>query len=47
MVDWARTAEDAVFADLLTIDKPNYDARDLSVTLAGVAGATERIRPRL
>jgi alkanesulfonate monooxygenase SsuD/methylene tetrahydromethanopterin reductase-like flavin-dependent oxidoreductase (luciferase family) len=44
MLDWARTAEDAGFAYLATIDKPNYDAWDPLVTLAGVAGVTERIR---
>ena len=39
MLDWARTG----FAYLSTIDKPNYDAWDPVVTLAGVAGVTERI----
>jgi alkanesulfonate monooxygenase SsuD/methylene tetrahydromethanopterin reductase-like flavin-dependent oxidoreductase (luciferase family) len=43
MLDWARTAEEADFAYLSTIDKPNYDAWDPLVTLAGVAGVTERI----
>jgi alkanesulfonate monooxygenase SsuD/methylene tetrahydromethanopterin reductase-like flavin-dependent oxidoreductase (luciferase family) len=43
MLDWARTAEDAGFAYLSTIDKPNYDSWDPLVTLAGVAGVTERI----
>ena len=43
MLDWARTAEEAGFAYLSTIDKPNYDAWDPLVTLAGVAGVTERI----
>ena len=43
MLEWARTAEDAGFAYLSTIDKPNYDAWDPLVTLAGVAGVTERI----
>jgi len=43
MLDWARTAEEAGFAYLATIDKPNYDAWDPLVTLAGVAGVTERI----
>ena len=38
MLDWARTAEEAGFAYLSTIDKPNYDAWDPLVTLAGVAG---------
>ena len=35
MLDWARTAEEAGFAYLSTIDKPNYDAWDPLVTLAG------------
>jgi alkanesulfonate monooxygenase SsuD/methylene tetrahydromethanopterin reductase-like flavin-dependent oxidoreductase (luciferase family) len=43
MLDWARLAEDAGFDLLATIDKPNYDAWDPLVTLAGVAGVTERI----
>jgi len=43
MLDWARLAEDAGFALLATIDKPNYDSWDPLVTLAGVAGVTERI----
>jgi alkanesulfonate monooxygenase SsuD/methylene tetrahydromethanopterin reductase-like flavin-dependent oxidoreductase (luciferase family) len=44
MLDWARLAEDAGFHILGTIDKPNYDSWDPLTTLAGVAGATERIR---
>ena len=44
MLDWARLAEEAGFHVLGTIDKPNYDAWDPLVTLAGVAGVTERIR---
>lgn len=44
MLDWARQAEQAGFHVLGTIDKPNYDAWDPLVTLAGVAGVTERIR---
>jgi len=43
MLDWARLAEEAGFELLATIDKPNYDAWDPLVTLAGVAGVTERI----
>ena len=43
MLDWARLAEEAGFDLLSTIDKPNYDAWDPLVTLAGVAGVTERI----
>ena len=43
MLDWARLAEEAGFDLLATIDKPNYDAWDPLVTLAGVAGVTERI----
>lgn len=44
MLDWARLAEEAGFHVLGTIDKPNYDSWDPLVTLAGVAGVTERIR---
>jgi alkanesulfonate monooxygenase SsuD/methylene tetrahydromethanopterin reductase-like flavin-dependent oxidoreductase (luciferase family) len=44
MLDWARLAEDAGFDLVSTIDKPNYDSWDPLVTLAGVAGVTERIR---
>lgn len=43
MLDWARLAEEAGFDLLATIDNPNYDAWDPLVTLAGVAGVTERI----
>jgi alkanesulfonate monooxygenase SsuD/methylene tetrahydromethanopterin reductase-like flavin-dependent oxidoreductase (luciferase family) len=43
MLDWARLAEQAGFALLGTIDKPNYDSWDPLATLAGVAGVTERI----
>lgn len=43
MLDWARLAEEAGFALLGTIDKPNYDAWDPLITLAAVAGVTERI----
>jgi alkanesulfonate monooxygenase SsuD/methylene tetrahydromethanopterin reductase-like flavin-dependent oxidoreductase (luciferase family) len=44
MLDWARLADQAGFHELGTIDKPNYDAWEPLVTLAGVAGVTERIR---
>jgi alkanesulfonate monooxygenase SsuD/methylene tetrahydromethanopterin reductase-like flavin-dependent oxidoreductase (luciferase family) len=44
MLDWARLAEEAGFEVLGTIDKPNYDSWDPLTTIAGVAGATERIR---
>jgi Luciferase-like monooxygenase len=43
MLDWARLADQAGFAVLGTIDKPNYDSWDPLVTLAGVAGVTERV----
>ena len=43
MLDWARLSDEAGFAVLGTIDKPNYDSWDPLVTLAGVAGVTERI----
>jgi alkanesulfonate monooxygenase SsuD/methylene tetrahydromethanopterin reductase-like flavin-dependent oxidoreductase (luciferase family) len=44
MLDWARTADEAGFHVLGTIDKPNYDSWDPLITLAGAAGVTERIR---
>jgi alkanesulfonate monooxygenase SsuD/methylene tetrahydromethanopterin reductase-like flavin-dependent oxidoreductase (luciferase family) len=44
MLDWARLADEAGFAVLGTIDKPNYDSWDPLVTLAGVAGVTEQAR---
>ena len=44
MLEWARMADEAGFAVLGTIDKPNYDSWDPLATLAGVAGVTERIR---
>jgi alkanesulfonate monooxygenase SsuD/methylene tetrahydromethanopterin reductase-like flavin-dependent oxidoreductase (luciferase family) len=44
MLEWARLADEAGFHVLGTIDKPNYDSWDPLVTLAGVAGVTERIR---
>ena len=43
MLDWARLADEAGLEVLGTIDKPNYDSWDPLVTLAGVAGVTERI----
>ena len=43
MLDWARLADEAGFHLVSTIDKPNYDSWDPLVTLAGVAGVTERI----
>jgi alkanesulfonate monooxygenase SsuD/methylene tetrahydromethanopterin reductase-like flavin-dependent oxidoreductase (luciferase family) len=43
MLDWARLADQAGFAVLGTIDKPNYDSWEPLVTLAGAAGVTERI----
>jgi alkanesulfonate monooxygenase SsuD/methylene tetrahydromethanopterin reductase-like flavin-dependent oxidoreductase (luciferase family) len=44
MLDWARLADEAGFHVLATIDKPNYDSWDPLVTLAGVAGVTEKAR---
>ncbi len=44
MLDWARLADEAGFHTLATIDKPAYDSWDPLVTLAGVAGVTERAR---
>lgn len=44
MLDWARLADEAGFAVLGTIDKPNYDSWDPLATLAGVATVTERAR---
>jgi alkanesulfonate monooxygenase SsuD/methylene tetrahydromethanopterin reductase-like flavin-dependent oxidoreductase (luciferase family) len=44
MLDWARLADESGFWLLGTIDKPNYDSWDPLVTIAGVAGVTERIR---
>jgi alkanesulfonate monooxygenase SsuD/methylene tetrahydromethanopterin reductase-like flavin-dependent oxidoreductase (luciferase family) len=44
LLDWARLADEAGFHCLGTIDKPNYDSWDGLVSLAGVAGLTERIR---
>lgn len=44
MLDWARLADEAGFHALGTIDKPAYDSWDPLVTLAGVAGGTERAR---
>jgi alkanesulfonate monooxygenase SsuD/methylene tetrahydromethanopterin reductase-like flavin-dependent oxidoreductase (luciferase family) len=44
MLEWARLADEAGFELLGTIDKPNYDSWDPLVTLAGVAGVTERAK---
>jgi alkanesulfonate monooxygenase SsuD/methylene tetrahydromethanopterin reductase-like flavin-dependent oxidoreductase (luciferase family) len=44
MLAWARLADEAGFHTLATIDKPAYDSWDPLVTLAGVAGVTERAR---
>jgi alkanesulfonate monooxygenase SsuD/methylene tetrahydromethanopterin reductase-like flavin-dependent oxidoreductase (luciferase family) len=44
MLDWARLADEAGFYALATIDKPNFDSWDPLVTLAGVAGVTERAK---
>lgn len=44
MLDWARLADESGFHVLGTIDKPAYDSWDPLVTLAGVAGVTQRIR---
>lgn len=44
MLDWARLADEAGFHTLATIDKPNFDSWDPLVTLAGVAGVTERAK---
>jgi alkanesulfonate monooxygenase SsuD/methylene tetrahydromethanopterin reductase-like flavin-dependent oxidoreductase (luciferase family) len=44
MLEWARLADEAGFDTLGTIDKPNYDSWDPLVTLAGVAGVTQRAR---
>lgn len=43
MLDWARLSDEAGFAVLGAIDKPNYDSWEPLATLAGVAGVTERI----
>ncbi len=43
MLDWARLADEAGFHMLGTIDKPNFDSWEPLITLAGVAGVTERI----
>ncbi|MGH2705345.1 MAG: LLM class flavin-dependent oxidoreductase [Actinomycetota bacterium] len=42
LLDWARLADEAGFYALGTIDKPNYDSWDPLMTLAAVAGVTER-----
>lgn len=42
MLEWARLADEGGFEVLSTIDYPNFDSWDPLVTLAGVAGVTER-----
>jgi alkanesulfonate monooxygenase SsuD/methylene tetrahydromethanopterin reductase-like flavin-dependent oxidoreductase (luciferase family) len=44
MLAWAKLADQAGFHTLATIDKPAYDSWDPLVTLAGVAGVTEKAR---
>jgi alkanesulfonate monooxygenase SsuD/methylene tetrahydromethanopterin reductase-like flavin-dependent oxidoreductase (luciferase family) len=44
MLEWAKLADEAGFHTLATIDKPAYDSWDPLITLAGVAGVTERAR---
>jgi alkanesulfonate monooxygenase SsuD/methylene tetrahydromethanopterin reductase-like flavin-dependent oxidoreductase (luciferase family) len=44
LLEWARLADEAGFHVLGTIDKPNYDSWDQVVSLAAVAGVTERIK---
>jgi alkanesulfonate monooxygenase SsuD/methylene tetrahydromethanopterin reductase-like flavin-dependent oxidoreductase (luciferase family) len=44
MLEWAQLADEAGFEVLGTIDKPNYDSWDPLLTLAGVAGVTQRAR---
>jgi alkanesulfonate monooxygenase SsuD/methylene tetrahydromethanopterin reductase-like flavin-dependent oxidoreductase (luciferase family) len=44
MLDWARLADEAGFEVLGTIDKPNYDAWDPLVMIAGAAAVTERAK---
>jgi alkanesulfonate monooxygenase SsuD/methylene tetrahydromethanopterin reductase-like flavin-dependent oxidoreductase (luciferase family) len=43
-LSWARTADEAGFHTLGTIDKPNYDSWDPLTSLAAAAGVTERAR---
>lgn len=43
-LDWARSAEQAGFHSLGTLDQPNYDSWDQLVSLAAAAAVTERIR---
>jgi len=43
LVEWARKAESAGFSSLATIDRIAYPSYESLVTLAAVAGATERI----
>ncbi|MEA2466388.1 MAG: hypothetical protein QOJ57_514 [Thermoleophilaceae bacterium] len=44
IVDWARSAEDAGFASLGTIDRLAYDNYESLISLAAAAAVTERIR---
>lgn len=39
MLDWARLADEAGFAVLGAIDKPNYDSWEPLAAIAGVAGS--------
>jgi alkanesulfonate monooxygenase SsuD/methylene tetrahydromethanopterin reductase-like flavin-dependent oxidoreductase (luciferase family) len=43
LLDWARLADEAGFHVLGTIDKPNYDSWDPSISIAAAAAVTERI----
>jgi alkanesulfonate monooxygenase SsuD/methylene tetrahydromethanopterin reductase-like flavin-dependent oxidoreductase (luciferase family) len=43
-LDWARTADQAGFHALGTLDRPNYDSWDVLASLAAAAAITERIR---
>ena len=44
IVDWAKSAEDAGFASLGTIDRIAYDNYESVISLAVAAGVTEKIR---
>ena len=44
LLDWARTADDAGFELLASVDRPNYDHWDPLTTLAAVAAVTTRAR---
>jgi alkanesulfonate monooxygenase SsuD/methylene tetrahydromethanopterin reductase-like flavin-dependent oxidoreductase (luciferase family) len=41
LIEWARLADEAGFATLATLDRPNYDGWDPLITLAGVAPITK------